>query len=105
MTPSPVQFQSFFPPGGTNLLSLPGWNLENNGLECLECSVFWDNGCHHPLSIEPYLQHGVIMYSSKFQLVVGGHFDYHFQGPVVLKSMGKTGSFTLQTTIFLSFYC
>ena len=50
------------------------------------------------------LQHGVIMYSSKFQLVVGGHFDYHFQGPVVLKSMGKTGSFTLQTTIFLSFY-
>ena len=41
---APIGFQSYFPPGGTNLLSLPGWNLENNGLECLECSVFWDNG-------------------------------------------------------------
>ena len=25
---APIGFQSYFPPGGTNLLSLPGWNLE-----------------------------------------------------------------------------
>ena len=28
---APIGFQSFFPPGGTNLLLLPGWNLETKG--------------------------------------------------------------------------